>query len=97
MNPFATVWVAIITIIFILPTVPAGVPWRDEFDWKFVNYAPIVTGGVLLAVGLWWVLSAKNTFTGPRHTVAQLDAELGEEHQGGDLGEGGPATAPAGA
>ncbi len=95
MNPFATVWVAIITLIFILPTVPAGVPWRDEFDWKFVNYAPIVTGGVILAVGLWWFLSAKNTFTGPRHTISELDAELGEG-PGGDP-SGPTAPAPSGA
>jgi amino acid transporter len=96
MNPFATVWVAIITVIFILPTTPAGVPWNDEFDWKFVNYAPIVTGGVILAVGIWWLVSAKNTFTGPRHTISELDAELGEAHSGGDgPQETGPA--PAGA
>jgi amino acid transporter len=76
MNPFSVVWVALITIIFILPTTPAGVPFRDEFQWKAVNYAPLVTGGVLLAVGLWWVLGAKNTFTGPRHTVSEIDAEI---------------------
>jgi amino acid transporter len=78
MNPFATVWVAIITVIFILPTTPAGVPWRDEFDWNAVNYAPIVTGAVILAVGVWWLVSAKNTFRGPKHTISELDAELGE-------------------
>ncbi|MBI5104504.1 MAG: amino acid permease [Solirubrobacterales bacterium] len=97
MNILATVWVGIITIIFILPTNPGGVPWRDEFDWNLVNYAPLVTGGVMLAVGLWWVLRAKNTFTGPRHTIAELDAELGEEHVHGDLDEppsSGPAPAP---
>jgi amino acid transporter len=94
MNPFAVVWVGIITIIFILPTVPAGVPWNDGFDWKFVNYAPIVTGGVILAVGIWWQVSAKHTFTGPRHTVSELDAELGE---GPADTPGPPATAPAGA
>ncbi len=76
MNPFSVVWVGLITIIFILPTTPAGVPFSDEFQWKAVNYAPLVTGGVLLAVGLWWVLSAKNTFTGPRHTVSEIDAEI---------------------
>jgi amino acid transporter len=92
---FATAWVAIITVIFILPTTPAGVPWNDSFDWNAVNYAPLVTGGVILAVGIWWLVSAKNTFTGPRHTIAQLDAELGER----DLPPDGPppATAPAGA
>jgi hypothetical protein len=82
------VWVAIITVIFILPTNPGGVPWNDEFDWKLVNYAPLVTGAVILAVAIWWLLSARNTFTGPRHTIAEIDAELGEPH-GGD-----PALAP---
>jgi amino acid transporter len=95
MNPFATIWVAIITVIFILPTTPAGVPWNDAFDWKFVNYAPIVTGGVIVAVGIWWLVSAKNTFTGPRHTITELDAELGEPHAGDGPQEPGPA--PAGA
>lgn len=77
MNPFATFWVALITIIFILPTTPAGVPWRDEFTWSSVNYAPLVTGGVILAVGIWWLVSAKHTFTGPRHTIDEIDAEIG--------------------
>jgi amino acid transporter len=95
MNPLAVLWVAIITVIFILPTTPAGVPWNDEFDWSAVNYAPLVTGGVMLAVGLWWVLGAKNTFTGPRHTIAELDAELGEREFPADGPP--PATAPAGA
>jgi len=31
----------------------------------------------------WWLISAKNTFTGPRHTVSELDAELGETHTAG--------------
>ena len=33
-NPVAIVWVAICVIIFCLPFTPAGVPWRDEFDWS---------------------------------------------------------------
>jgi amino acid transporter len=78
MNPFATIWVGLITIIFILPTTPAGVPWRDEFSWQAVNYAPLVTGGLILIVGVWWLVSAKNTFTGPKHTISEIDAELGE-------------------
>jgi amino acid transporter len=88
MNPFAFIWVGIITIIFILPTTPAGVPWNDEFTWSSVNYAPLVTGGVILAVGIWWLASAKNTFKGPRHTISELDAELGEPHTGTPTGTG---------
>jgi amino acid transporter len=78
MNPIAVVEVAIVTIVFILPTNPGGVPWRDEFDWNLVNYAPLVTGGVILAVAIWWFVSARHTFKGPRHTIAERDAELGE-------------------
>lgn len=76
MNPIAVVWVAIVTVIFILPTTPAGTPFRSEFSWSAVNYAPLVTGGVMLAVGLWWLVSAKHTFTGPKHTVSEIDAEI---------------------
>jgi amino acid transporter len=69
MCAFSVVWVAIITVIFCLPFTPGGVPWRSEFDWSAVNYAPLVTGGVFLIVGVWWLVSARHTFTGPRRTV----------------------------
>jgi amino acid transporter len=91
MCPLAVVWVAIITIIFILPTVPAGWPGNDEFSWSSVNYAPLVTFGVIVAVGIWWLVSARRTFTGPRHTISEIDAELGD---GPSDGPGGGATVP---
>jgi hypothetical protein len=53
------------------------VPWESGFDWSLFNYTPVVTGGVFIAVGLWWLLSARHWFTGPKHTVDELDAELG--------------------
>jgi amino acid transporter len=68
-NPAAIIWVAICVVIFCLPFTPAAVPWRDEFDWKYVNYAPITVGAVLLIVGVWWTVSAKHTFKGPVRTV----------------------------
>jgi amino acid transporter len=68
-NPAAIIWVTICVIIFILPFTPAGVPWRGEFDWKYVNYAPITVGGLLLIVGVWWLVRARHTFTGPVRTV----------------------------
>jgi len=76
MNPLAVVWVAIITLIFILPTSPAGVPWDDAFSWNAVNYAPLVTGGLILIVALWWLISARNTFTGPKQTIREMDQEI---------------------
>jgi amino acid transporter len=95
MNPLAVVWVAIITVIFILPTTPAGVPWNDDFSWNSVNYAPLVTGFVIGAVTLWWYLGAKRTFTGPRHTLTELESELDDGSSSG--GPSGPTAAPAGA
>jgi amino acid transporter len=78
MNPIAVAEVIIVTIVFILPTLHSGVPWNNDFTWKSVNYAPLVTGVVILAVAIWWMVSARHTFTGPRHTISELDAELGE-------------------
>ncbi len=72
MNPAAVIWVAICVVIFCLPFSPGGVPWRDEFDWQALNYAPLVNGGVFVVVGIWWLVRARRTFTGPRRTV-ELD------------------------
>ena len=76
MCTFSVVWVGLCVVIFCLPFTPAAVPWRDEFDWSAVNYAPLMVGAVVLAVGLWWQLAAKNTFTGPVRTI-EFDEGLG--------------------
>ena len=79
MNVVAVVEVIIIVVIYFnLPFSSGGVPWESDFDWSLFNYTPVVTGGVALAVGLWWALSAKNWFKGPRHTIEDIDRELGE-------------------
>jgi amino acid transporter len=69
MNLVAVAEIAIISIYFILPFVPAGIPWNDDFSWKFVNYAPVLTLGSLLVLAIWWHTSAKRWFTGPKHTI----------------------------
>ena len=61
--------IAIISIYFILPFAPAGTPGNKDFTWTAVNYAPIVTGGALLILWVWWHLSVKKWFTGPRRTI----------------------------
>jgi amino acid transporter len=75
-NPAACLWVAICVVIFILPQAPVGVPWRDEFDWKYVNYAPITVGGLFIVVGIWWLVRARHTFSGPIRNI-EFDAAAG--------------------
>jgi hypothetical protein len=69
MKPIAVAEILIVSLFLMMPSTPAANPFRDEFDWKFVNYAPIVTLGALLLLTIWWHASAKHWFTGPRHTI----------------------------
>jgi amino acid transporter len=65
----AIIEIAVISVYFILPIAPAGVPGNKAWDWSAVNYAPIALGVVLALVGGWWALSARTWFTGPRRTI----------------------------
>jgi amino acid transporter len=73
-NPAAFLWVALCVIIFCLPFDPEGVFFKHGFNWSAVNYAPLVTIGVMLAVTLWYLVSAKNSFKGPVRTIDDLNA-----------------------
>jgi hypothetical protein len=78
MAPVAVIEVLIIVVIYFnAPFSSSGVPWESDFEWSLFNYTPVVTGGVFIAVGLWWLARARHTFTGPRHTIAEIDAEIG--------------------
>jgi amino acid transporter len=72
MNLFATIWVALITIIFCLPFTPEAVPWNDEFSWEAFNYAPLTVGVVILGAWITWLISARKHFTGQ---VREIDIE----------------------
>jgi amino acid permease (GABA permease) len=70
----AVVWVAFITILFMLPE--AG-----PIHWSNFNYAPVAVAVVLGFAGIWWLVSAKNWFTGPRvqgtpEELAAIEREL---------------------
>ena len=98
MAPIAFIEIVIVSVYFILPFTPAGTPpflrWLNgspsaeevPFEWKFVNYAPILTIGALIALWIGWHLSAKKWFTGPKMTidlpagVSSAD-EIGLEHE----------------
>jgi len=61
----AVLWVAFLTVLFVLPTTYPVTP-------ATLNYAGVVTGTVLLASLLGWVLGARKWFDGPNthtHTV----------------------------
>ncbi|GAB1824453.1 amino acid permease [Herbidospora sp. RD11066] len=69
MGWIAIIEIVIVSIYFIMPLSPAAVPFSADFAWTAVNYAPIVVGVMVIGVGLWWALSARHWFTGPRRTV----------------------------
>jgi amino acid permease (GABA permease) len=70
----AVIWVGIITILFVLPT---GSP----ITHKNFNYSIVAVGAVVLFSGLYWILSARHWFTGPKvqgspEELAAIEAEL---------------------
>ena len=75
MNPIAVAEIVIVSIYLMLPFIPAANPFDDSFEWKFMNYAPVVTLGALLLLVIWWEASAKKWFTGPKHTIDQAVVE----------------------
>jgi hypothetical protein len=78
-NVGAIAFVALVVYALDIPIVPAGVPWNDGFDWTAVNYSPLVLLlGVVVAI--WWVVSAKNKYTGPVRTIDEAPMETVETH-----------------
>ena len=74
MNPIAVAEIIIVSLYLMMPTTPFANPFYDEFDWKFLNYTPVVTVGALIILTIWWNVSARNWFTGPKHTIDQAVA-----------------------
>ena len=54
-----TVLVAFITVLFMLPT-------ASPISAANFNYTPLAVLAVLGFAGIWWLVSAKNWFTGPK-------------------------------
>jgi hypothetical protein len=52
-------WVAIITILFMLPT-------ASPITWADFNYTVVAVAVVLGFAGIWWLVPARTWFTGPR-------------------------------
>src|SRR5579864_8444726 len=85
----AVVWIAFISILFILPQFSPGNTWAT------FNFAPVAVVAVLAYAGGYWFLSARNWFKGPRvqgspEELMRIEADLEV------VGHAGP-PAPAGA
>jgi amino acid permease (GABA permease) len=70
----AVTWVAIITVLFMLPT-------ASPVTWTNFNYTVIAVVAVLGFAGIWWLVSARNWFTGPKvqgsaEELAAIESEL---------------------
>ena len=55
----ACTWVVFITVLFVLPA-------ASPITWKTFNYAIVALVAVIGFAGIYWLVSAKNWFTGPR-------------------------------
>ena len=78
MAPVAVIEIIVTSIIALFPYSNAGIPWDPTFEWKAVNYTPLLVGGVLILLYIYWHVSVKNWFTGP---IRQVD-ETGEALEG---------------
>jgi amino acid transporter len=74
-NQIAIGWVGVISVVFMLPTSPGGMPWRSGFDLNLANYAPVTIGAALLLFGGWYALSARRWFRGPVSMGTALELE----------------------
>jgi amino acid transporter len=55
----AVIWVAFITVLFMLPT-------ASPVEASNFNYTPLAVLVVLGFAGIWWLVSARHWFTGPK-------------------------------
>jgi amino acid transporter len=65
----ALVEIVLTSIVALLPTSTGGAPWYPGFAWKYVNYTVLVVPGALFALWVYWHVSVKHWFNGPRTTV----------------------------
>ena len=79
MNLVAVIEIVVVLLYLMMPFVPSAVPFSDDFSWKFVNYAPIVTVGAVILLAIWWNVSAKHWFKGPISNIDPAVAELLDE------------------
>lgn len=70
--PLALIEIAVTSIIALFPTSLGGMPWDPSFGWRYVNYTPLLIGGALILLYVYWHVSVKKWFTGP---IKQVDTQ----------------------
>jgi amino acid transporter len=75
MAPVAIAEIVITSIIALFPYSNTGMPWDPAFEWKYVNYTPILVGGTLLLLWIYWHASVKKWFTGPIRQIDTVEPE----------------------
>src|SRR5438034_3965149 len=70
----AVIWVAFISVLFMLPTFNPASLAAGVSPFATFNYTPVVVLGVIVLVTVWWLVSACNWFKGP--VVQGTEAEL---------------------
>ena len=70
----ACIWVVFITVLFMLPTV-------NPITWDNFNYTVFAVVAVIGFAGIYWLVSARRWFTGPKvqgsaEEMAAIEAEL---------------------
>jgi amino acid transporter len=69
-NVLAIIFVIVVVFALDLPYTPAGLPWNSGFDASLVNYTPFAIA-LPLIFGVWYLVSAKNRYTGPVRTLEE--------------------------
>lgn len=79
----AVLWVVLISILFMLPTVSVVAIPTGVSGFAVFNYTPVAILGLFAIVGIWWLVSARYWFKGPviQGSEAEMEAierEVGE-------------------
>ena len=70
----AVIWVAFISVLFMLPTVNLGSLAAGVSPVANFNYTPVVVLGTFIIITIWWFVSARFWFKGP--IIQGSEAEL---------------------
>ncbi len=68
------IWVAFITVLFMLPTFNPASLAAGVSPFATFNYTPVVVLGTFVIITIWWLVSARKWFKGP--IIQGSEAEL---------------------